>query len=67
MKYRNHTIMKGPPITFRPDAQLRERMEQICIKDDRSMTWVIQKCVEGYLATLEARYGIKRIKEGAKE
>lgn len=48
--------MKGKPITVRPDAGLRQRMEALATAEDRSMTWIVEKCVAGHLAVLEERY-----------
>lgn len=48
--------MKAKPVTFRPRADLAERIQKLAELSERSRTWIIEKCVEGHLAQLEQRY-----------
>lgn len=47
---------KGKSISFRPEPGIRERIEAIARVEERSLTWVVKKCVEDHLPELEEKY-----------
>lgn len=48
--------MKGKSVTFRPKGHLRERLEKLAEATERSLTWIVEKCIEGHLPALEEKY-----------
>jgi hypothetical protein len=56
--------MKGKSVTFRPRADLRERLERLCIATERPMTYWLEKSVEAHLPALEEKYAEELLKLG---
>lgn len=48
--------MKGKSVTFRPDAELIERLKKLCAATERPMTYYLEKAIAGHLPVLEERY-----------
>jgi predicted transcriptional regulator len=48
--------VKGKSVTFRPRADLRQRLELLALATERPMTFLIEKAVEGHLPELEKKY-----------
>ena len=48
--------MKGKSISFRPDAELRQRIDALAMATEHDITWVLEKAIESCLPGLEQRY-----------
>jgi predicted DNA-binding protein len=54
--------MKGKSITFRPTADMRERLDKLAGSKEWTLTQIVEKCIEGHLPVLEQKYE-KEIRE----
>jgi predicted DNA-binding protein len=48
--------MKGKLVSFRPSAEMRARLERLHQATGHSLTFHIEKAIEGHLPALEQRY-----------
>lgn len=48
--------MKGKSITFRPTAQMRERLDALARGTDRPITYYVEKAIEAQLPLMEKYY-----------
>lgn len=47
--------MSKKPLTIRIEAELRERLEDLAVSQDRSLAWVGQRAIEVGLNALETQ------------
>jgi predicted DNA-binding protein len=47
------TDRKREDLTIKLSPELRARLEALKKRDDRSLGWLVERCLEGYLPVLE--------------
>jgi predicted transcriptional regulator len=46
---------KTAELTMRIRPDLKVRLEELKVKQDRSVAWLVERCIEAYLPALEAQ------------